>query len=476
MEGQFSEKTKKILIGIIIGFLTIFIIIFLLLKGCSAQKHTVTFDSNGGTTVKSIKVKDNDKVKRPEDPTKDGYIFDGWYLEDELFDFDTKIRKDITLEAYWNSNSIELKSTSISLVVGLEKKLEILSLPDGITKENLVYSSSDESIVTVDENGNLNALTIGTVTITIKSKDGKYTAKCTVNVMDEEIESISIDGDSTVTVGNSIQLTVTFNPSNATSKKLTWKSSDTSIATIDENGNVKGLNVGTVTITVTTTNGKEATKEITVTARPTYQNNNSGGFENQSGNQNQNQNGNQNQNENQGGGSNTPKPPKIVEPSGVIITGENEVYIGDIIQLSATVSPNNATNKNVTWNSSDTSIATVDENGKVTGVNAGTVIITVTTANGKTSTYEVKVKEKEPTYVIYLTKDGNLVTGGAFNYNFRVEKNGDIFVDYLGFTFNNTQVAKDQGHVSATVVDAGGNQASLKLFDGTVVIATVVIE
>ncbi len=447
-----NKSSKKTIIGIVLGIILAILallVIFLLIKS-SKKEYTIVFDSNGGSIVESVKVKENGHIAKPNDPTKEGYTFAGWYLDDELFDFNTKINKSIVLEAYWNTEN-GLKIKELSLVIGSTQKLEILSLPDGLSEKDLIYSSSDESVATIDKNGNLIAIKKGTVTITVKSKDGKYSATCKVAITEKEIEieSVSISGSSSVTVGSSIKLSATFNPDNATIQKLTWKSSDESIATVDANGNVKGLKAGTVTITVTTENGKTATKKITIKEKSTSHNN--GGSS--------------------GSGNDTP----TVEPTSVDISGNKEVYVGDSIQLSATVSPSNATNKSVTWKSSNESIATVDGNGKVTGVSAGTVNITVTTANGKSTTYEVKVKEKQSTYIIYITQRELEVAGGAIQYDFRVEKDGTTFTDYRGFDFNGTLISKGQGSISSTVVKKGGTSAQLTLSDGSKVSAQVKI-
>ncbi len=441
-----NKKSKKTLIFAILGIVAIIILILFLLKGCTKEKeYTVIFDANGGSYVGNVTVKENETVKQPLNPTREGYQFVGWYLGEELFDFDTKITKDITLKAHWEANGITLNFTTLSLKVGDTKQLEITSFPTDVKIEDFLFESSDESILTVDEKGNLKALKAGTVTVTVKSKDGKYTKTCIVTVTEEEIEveSVTISGSSSVTVGSSIKLSVTLKPENATTKKLTWKSSNPSIATVDENGNVKGLKTGKVTITVTTENGKTATKDITVKAKSTS----------------------------------NPKPsnsptPTTIDPTGVTIGGLTEVYVGKSIQLWATVSPDNATNKSVTWSSNNSGIATVDENGNVTGVSAGTVTITVTTANGKTATYEVTVKDQ---YIVYLTQRKLAVTEGAIQYDYKVEKNGIELNDYLGFTYNNTPVSRGQGSISSTAVVNGGNTASLKLASGEVVTASVVI-
>lgn len=268
MEGK--GNNNKTIIGIIVGVLVVLLLVLLLLKGCG-KEYTVTFDSNGGTTVASVKVKEGETVTKPEDPKRDGYTFGGWYLDEKEYDFKSKVTKDITLKAHWNAYGIILSTDSMSMIIGGTGKIEIASLPDDITENDLVYESSDETVATIDENGNIKALKEGTITIMVSSKDGKYKTTCTLTVTKANVavESVKINGSSTVTVGGSTKLTVSYEPENATSESLTWTTSNASVATVDENGTVKGIKEGTVTITVTTANGKTATKEITVQKKTT---------------------------------------------------------------------------------------------------------------------------------------------------------------------------------------------------------------
>jgi len=87
-----------------IGVLALIACLFLTGCGCTNNKlteFTVTFDSNGGTSVSSVVVTKDEKVSEPTNPTKDGYTFDGWYLDGEKYDFSTPVTKDITLKAGW---------------------------------------------------------------------------------------------------------------------------------------------------------------------------------------------------------------------------------------------------------------------------------------------------------------------------------------------------------------------------------------
>lgn len=157
-----------------------------------------------------------------------------------------------------------------------------------------------------------------------------------------------------VTVGKTITLTATVLPENATNKTVTWTSSDTTVATVD-GGVVKGVKEGKATITASA-GGEDAKVEITVKAAAT-------------------------------GGETT-----TVAVTEVKITSTvKEVTAGETITLEATVSPDNATDKTITWTSNNESIATVDSTGKVTGVAAGTATITAK-AGEKTDSVDVTVK------------------------------------------------------------------------------------
>jgi uncharacterized protein YjdB len=155
------------------------------------------------------------------------------------------------------------------------------------------------------------------------------------------VTTISITGDSTGVAGNTIQLTALITPSNATNKTVVWTSSDTSKATVNSSGLVTLIAEGPVTITATASDGSAATgtKSLTITA-------------------------------------------SNIAVSSISILGDSVGVQGNTIQLSAAVLPANATNKAVTWTSSDTSKATVSSTGLVTLIAAGSVTITATASDG----------------------------------------------------------------------------------------------
>ena len=168
------------------------------------------------------------------------------------------------------------------------------------------------------------------------------------------VEGITLDKTTaTVEEGATVTLTATVTPGNATDKTVTWSTSNEAIATVS-GGVVTGVKAGEVTITAKA-GDKSATCTVTVTAATTE--------------------------------------PEVVPVTGVTLNQTAVTLdIDQSITLKATVAPENATNKAVTWASDNTGVATVDENGKVTAVAAGTANITVTTADGgKTATCAVTV-------------------------------------------------------------------------------------
>ena len=233
--------------------------------------------------------------------------------------------------------------------------------------------------------------------------------------------SVSVTGVSlnvnstTLSVGSSIDLIPTISPSNASNKSVTWTSSRTSVATVT-NGTVNAVATGNATITVRTADGGfTATCSVTV------------------------------------------------QTGSIAVTGVNvnptslSLEVGDSSSLAATVLPINATNKNVTWTSSNTSAATVS-NGLVTAVSEGSATITATTADGGfTATCAVTVAEAEvPTVDFTISKDdytpGYAASGTSGTILKTIVSNNDLTINYAGI---NTQ--SQNGTAYPYTMYAGGN-------------------
>ncbi|MGN1060785.1 MAG: InlB B-repeat-containing protein [Candidatus Coproplasma sp.] len=210
----------------------------------------------------------------------------------------------------------------------------------------------------------LDTTTVGNHSVTVSYTDGGETVSCDVDYT----IGLVITGGTGVAKGDTLQLYVSGVSGDTA---VTWSVADgTGSATISESGLLTGVTEGTVTVTATA-GGYTATFVVTVTAEK-------------------------------------------VAVTGVIINGATEVYVGSTITLTATVTPENATNKSVTWTiTSGSEYATIGATtGVLTGVAAGTVTVTATTADGgKTATHTVTVNPAEVqtyTYTFY-NDDGTTV-------------------------------------------------------------------
>ena len=250
---------------------------------------------------------------------------------------------------------VKLDKTEHTLAVGGTVTLVATVTPEGATNKKVAWKSDKTDIATVDENGKVTAVKAGVAKITVTTEDGKKTATCTITVKEDKVAVTGVTLNKTelsMTVGDSFQLVATISPKDATNQKVTWKSSDSNVADVDQEGLVAAVKAGKATITVTTEDGKKtATCTITV------------------------------------------KEDKVAVTGVKLSRTSLSLTEGDSYQLKATVSPINATNQNVTWKSSNSNVADVDQDGLVAAVKAGTATITVTTEDGnKTATCTVTVK------------------------------------------------------------------------------------
>ena len=253
---------------------------------------------------------------------------------------------------------VSLNKTSLSLEEGGTETLTATVAPSDATNKAVSWKSSDSGVATVDSNGKVTAVKAGSTTITITTTDGSKTATCSVTVTAKTPATVAVTGVSLNKSSLSLEeegsetLTAKVAPDNATNKTVSWKSSDSGVATVDESGKVTAVKIGSATITVTTKDGsKTATCKVTVTA-------------------------------------------KTIPLSSIEVSPKDaKILEGETLNLSVKYAPDNASDKSVTWSSSNTNVAVVDDKGVVTGVSEGNVDITAKTKNGLTSSCKVSVNK-----------------------------------------------------------------------------------
>ena len=278
---------------------------------------------------------------------------------------------------------VELSSTTMRVIRGTTEVLNATVLPADATNKGVIWSSTNQNIVQVDQSGFVTGVETGTATVYVTTSDGGYVATCevTVYVPYVEVTSITLDRTSAAMVkGETLTLTATVLPDNASVKTVTWTSDSPNVATVDNNGLVTATGGGSATITAQA-GDFTATCTVTVTV---------------------------------------PVSSVTLDKTTLALT------VGDTDQLTATVNPEDATNQGVSWRSSNTGVATVGNNGLVTAIGAGTATITVTTSDGSfTASCEVTVTENishddvlYPTARIVDFEYGSDFTGNQLQHTF----------------------------------------------------------
>ncbi|MBQ3271619.1 MAG: Ig-like domain-containing protein [Solobacterium sp.] len=266
------------------------------------------------------------------------------------------------------SESLEITADTFSVIYVETMQLKATVYPTNTTNQNVIWSSSDDSIVSVDENGIITGTGNGTAVITATAEDtGVSTSIEILGIV--PVSGVSLNSDKLdIVKENTDTLTPVFEPENATNKNVTWSSSDEGIVIVDENGVVTAVEGGTATITATTEDGGYTAQcEVTV----------------------------------------------IVLAEGIEITSDiSEIKYGETAQLTAQISPANTTNQNVTWASIDESVLTVDENGVVTPVWEGTAAIIATSEDGGfTASREITVLFTHAGHVEFAESETTITAG-----------------------------------------------------------------
>ena len=243
---------------------------------------------------------------------------------------------------------VKLNKTSLSLNKGDEYLLDATVSPSNASNKSITWTSNNTKAAKVSANGLVTAVGNGAAIISAQTNDGGYVAKCTVNVT-AQVTGIRLSpSEFRLAKGASKTVIANIFPSDAANRKVTWSSSDTKVVTVNSKGVVTGVNAGYATVTATTADGGyTATCNFTV----------------------------------------------YIPVTGVRLNSKSAtVPKGETILLTAKIIPDYASNSTVRWSSSDSSVASVNSAGQVSGKKVGTATITVSSTDGNYSdTCVVKV-------------------------------------------------------------------------------------
>jgi uncharacterized protein YjdB len=337
-----------------------------------------------------------------------------------------------TCEFYVNQpvTSVTLDYTDVTLKIGDTFRISAEVKPEDATNKKLWWSSSNTDVITVDETGLMAAKGSGNATVIVQSADSGVIDVCNVSVY-QPVETVTMNTNTmTVRKGTIFWLNATAGPEGAVNKTIIWSSSDTSIATVDQTGMVTAITPGECSIIATSQDSGVMAKCTVVVTEPV---------------------------------------------SGIYLNASSTtLYTGEKFVIIPTVEPAEADNKSVTYLSSDTSVATVDSNGIVTGVKGGSAIILVTTverglvASMKVTVYEFVTKitiNNESPYINYgvtrrLTATITPTSATNQGVNWSSSNSSVISVAANG---NITAVGYGKATITATAKDGSGIYASVTI-------------
>jgi len=293
------------------------------------------------------------------------------------------------------AESIALDKTEISLKANESAMLVATLLPESTTEKSVMWTSLNESVATVDANGLVTTIAVGEAIITATTNDGSnLSASCKVTVIPTLAESIVLDKTAiSLKANESAMLVATVLPESTTDKSVMWTSLNESVATVDANGLVTAIAVGEAIITATTNDGSNLSASCKVSVVPT-----------------------------------------LVTSIEVTPT-EYEGVEGSEFQLTAIILPEEATNKNVNWSSSDEAIANVSEGGLVKVLKEGNTEITASTTDGSNLTATCKITVLTG---IDGVSDDNIVV--ATNGNYIIVSSAPKNVDVNVYSNNGTLI------------------------------------
>ena len=392
-------------------------------------------DYDGVVYTAKLKVKDNAKAGSTT-LAFDTSDSEAMYYSDRTVADVTLTGKDLGVVSPLKSISFNGVADEATINLGATETLQVVYNPEDTTDDKTVtWNSTNTDAVTVD-NGVVTAVGEGSSTVTATVGEKVATINYTVRI---PLESITINGDETLSKNEEKTLTVTYNPTNTTDNKtVDWESSNPEIVSIDSTGKITGKKGGTAKITATVGNVK-AEKEVKV----------------------------------------------VVPIESVSLSGDDSILKGETKRLTATINPEDTTDdKTITWSSDDENVLFVDQNGQIRGIKEGTANVKAVVA-GKETTKQITVNE---IHINSIAIDGDQEFEMIKNQtkNLSVTINPENTTDDKGVVWktNNEEVARvdNDGKVTALkegeatiTATVGTNETSVKINVKEIHINSVVI-
>ena len=312
--------------------------------------------------------------------------------------------------------SIKLNKTSYTLNKGKKVNLKA-TLSKAAKKKGIQWSSSNTKVASVSKSGKVTAKKNGKSTITARVKGTKVKARCKITVK-TPVSSVKLNRSAvSLKIGQNYTLKASISPKNASSKAVSYNSSNPNVASVTSKGVIQAVSEGTAVITATANNGVYAACTVRVEKEQTQ--------------------------------PEIPEEPEIIPVTSVTMNHTQlALKQGEEVELIVTVAPSNATDQKIYWTSSQPTVAVVSEDGNVRAVSEGTAVITATASNGVYAACTVRVEkeqaqpeipkepESEKILVAYFSWSGTSeriaqnIIGQTGADSFRIERETPYSTDY----------------------------------------------
>ena len=285
------------------------------------------------------------------------------------WEYDAYIPDDPDVE-YVPVTGITIENAPKEMLIHTTHRLQAQVLPADATNQNVLWESLSTDIATVDETGLVRAIAKGRAVLTAKTQEGLKTANCTIDVITPQIVLSGSSAYRTIVRGETLSLTATFRP-DSIAKDIVWVSTEPTVASVDK-GLVTALSVGKTEIYAETTDGtiRSASIRLTVVWNAV---------------------------------------------TGVSISGVSSLAVGESATLAAVFSPTNASNRHVSWRTSNEAVLSVSDAGVVTGNAVGTATVSVLTDDGGyTATHTIEVVSVPATGIRFTDYAPTLKVGETY--------------------------------------------------------------
>lgn len=241
---------------------------------------------------------------------------------------------------------VEIVPDRLTIVLGQQEQLSVAIIPATASNTQVEWSSSDDTLVTVDSNGMISGEALGMATITVTTDDGAFSAEAQIEVIDDS--AISVTGVTLLPeavalgLGETQTLDASVQPMDATNTTVFWSATPPSVVAVDTQGEVLALAEGEAVVRVVTEDGNFAAETLVT----------------------------------------------VTDKGGIVIAGISVepataiLEVGETLALELSIHPPNATDQEVVWSSGNPTVASVNASGEVVGLSVGTTDINVISADG----------------------------------------------------------------------------------------------